>query len=100
MVRLVGILLAIEIALEMGRAANMVFGFSLKSSGDAAYPMMIAVVFMFLLAVGGTWLLGVKLGWLVIGSFVGMALDECTRAVLMFLRWHKGYWKNKSLLNE
>lgn len=100
MIRLVGILLAIEIALEMGRAANMVFGFSLKSSGDAAYPMMIAVVFMFLLAVGGTWLFGVKLGWLVIGSFVGMALDECTRAVLMFLRWHKGYWKNKSLLNE
>ena len=100
MIRLVGILLAIEIALEMGRAANMVFGFSLKSSGDAAYPMMIAVVFMFLLAVGGTWLFGVKLGWLVIGSFVGMAMDECTRAVLMFLRWHKGYWKNKSLLDE
>lgn len=100
MIRLVGILLVIEIALEMGRSANMIFGFSLKASGDAAYPMMIAVVFMFLFAVGGTWFFGVKLGWLVVGSYVGMALDECVRAVLMFLRWQKGYWKNKNLLGE
>jgi len=99
MLRLVEILLVIEIALEMGRSANMIFGFSLKASGDAAYPMMIAVVFMFLCAVGGTWFFGIKMGWLVVGSYVGMALDECIRAVLMFLRWHKGYWKNKNLVN-
>ena len=97
-IRLVSILLVIEIALEMGRSANMIFGFSLKATGDAAYPMTIAIVFMFLLAVGGTWLLGVKLGWLVLGAYIGMCLDECVRAVFMFLRWHKGIWKNKNLL--
>ena len=39
-------------------------------------------------------------GWLVLGAYIGMCLDECVRAVFMFLRWHKGIWKNKNLLDE
>jgi len=96
---LVRIILFIEIPQEIGRAFNMVFGFSLKSSGDALYPMTIGLIFMFLCAVGGTWLFGVKLGWLAVGAYVGMALDECTRAVFMFLRWRKGIWKRRNLIS-
>ena len=98
MVQLVRLLLIVDIFLEIGRMSNLVFGFALKTSGDAVYPMVIAVVFAFLCAAGGTWLFGVRLGWLAVGAYLGMALDECVRAVFMYLRWRKGCWKTASLV--
>lgn len=100
MIRIVGYLLIVDIALEVGRASNLVFGFALKTSGDATYPMIVAIVFAFLCAAGGTWFFGIKLGWLAVGAYMAMALDECTRAVFMFLRWHTGKWKSKRLISK
>ena len=100
MIHLVSMLLAVDIILEIGRATNLIFGFALKTSGDATYPMIIAVIFAFLCAAGGTWYFGIHLSWLAVGSYVAMALDECVRAVFMFLRWHKGVWKQKNLVTE
>ena len=59
----------------------------------------IALNAAFLCAAGGTWLFGVKLGWLVVGAYVGMALDECIRAVFMYLRWRRGCWRTKKLVS-
>ena len=98
MIKLVGALLVVDIFLEIGRSANLVYGFALKTSGDAVFPMVIAIVFMFLCAVGGTWLFGLKLGYLAVGAYVGMALDECIRGVLMRGRWQSGRWKKLSLV--
>lgn len=98
MIRLVGILLTVDVVLEVGRVTNLVFGYALKTSGDAVFPMAIAAVFMFLFAAGGTWFFGVRLGWLAVGAYVGLALDECVRAVFMFLRWRQGRWKKCGLL--
>lgn len=100
MITLVSTLLAVNILLEIGRATNLVFGIALKTSGDALYPMIIAVVFAFLCAAGGTWLFGIHLGWLAVGAYAAMALDECVRAVFMFLRWHSGRWKAATLISE
>ena len=57
-----------------------------------------AVIFAFLCAAGGTWLFGVRLGWLAVGAYMGMALDECVRAVFMFLRWRSGHWRKTGLV--
>ena len=100
MIRLVGTLLIVDIFLEIGRSANLVYGFALKTSGDAIYPMAIGIIFMFLCASGGTWLFGVKLGWLAVGAYIGMALDECVRAVLMYARWRTGCWQRLRLVSE
>ena len=100
MVRLVCILLSIDIALEVGRGLNMVYGMALKTSGDAVYPMVIAVVFAFLCAAGGTWFFGIRLGWLAAGAYVAMALDECVRAVFMARRWHSGKWKEHCFITD
>ena len=97
MIRLVSRLLMVDIVLEIGRVTNLVFGDALKTSGDAVYPMIVAVTFAFLCAAGGTWLFGVRLGWLAFGAYIAMAMDECVRAVFMFLRWHRGKWKSKKL---
>ncbi len=100
MVRLVGMLLVVDIVLEIGRSSNLVFGFALKTSGDATYPMIVAITFAFLCAAGGTWLFGIRLDLLAVGAYIAMALDECVRAVFMFLRWKRGVWKSKILVKS
>ena len=100
MIRLVSILLSIDIALEVGRVLNLVYGVALKTSGDAVFPMVIAVVFAFLCAAGGTWFFGIHLGWLAVGAYIAMALDECVRAVCMVLRWHSGKWKKHRIVSN
>ena len=100
MIELVSILLSIDIALEVGRCLNLVYGVALKTSGDAVYPMVIAVVFAFLCAAGGTWFFGIRLGWLAVGAYAAMALDECVRAVFMVLRWRSGKWKKHRIVSN
>ena len=100
MVRLVGILLWVDLFLEIGRVSNLVYGAALKTAGDAIFPMAIGIVFMFLCATGGTWLLGVHLGWLAVGAYIAMAADECIRAILMLLRWRSGKWINKGFIRQ
>lgn len=100
MISLVGKLLAIDIVLEIGRVTNLVFGNALKTSGDSVFPTMIGAVFMYLCAVGGTWFFGIHLNLLVVGAYIGLASDECVRAVCMFLRWNSGKWKEKVLIRR
>lgn len=100
MIELVAILLSIDIALEVGRVLNLVYGVALKTSGDALFPMTVAVVFAFLCAAGGTWFFGIHLGWLAVGAYIAMALDECVRAVCMVLRWHSGSWKKHRIVSD
>lgn len=100
MIALVGRLLTIDIVLEIGRVSNLVFGQALKASGDAVYPTIIAAIFMYLCAVGGTYFFGIRLGWLAAGAYVGLALDECVRAVCMYRRWKKGKWRTRGLVAE
>ena len=99
MIMLVSTLLAVDIVLEIGRAVNMVFGIALKASGDAVYPVVIAAIFMFVCAVGGTWFFGLRLELLAVGAYIGLALDECVRAVFMFGRWQSGKWREKRLVH-
>lgn len=100
MVSLVSTLLAIDIVLEIGRVSNLVFGNALKTAGDAFFPVIVGAVFMYLCAVGGTWFFGIHLGWMAAGAYVGLAADECVRAVAMFLRWQTGKWKTMRLVNS
>ncbi len=98
MISLVQILLAIDVALEIGRVTNLVFGNALKTSGDAVFPVIIASIFMFLCTVGGTYFFGIHLGLMVVGAYIGLAMDECIRAVAMFLRWQSGKWREKGIV--
>ena len=97
MIALVGKLLMVDIVLEVGRGANLVFGQALKTSGDAMFTTVIAAVFMYLCAVGGTYLFGIRMEMLAVGTYIAMALDECVRAVCMYGRWRSGIWRGKGL---
>lgn len=99
-ISLVSKLLVIDIFLEIGRVSNLVFGQALKTSGDALFTTVIASVFMFVCAVGGTYFFGIHLGMMAVGAYIGLASDECVRAVCMFLRWNGGQWRKKSLVRS
>lgn len=98
MILLVGKLLAIDIVLEVGRVMNLVYGQALKTSGDAIFPTVIAAIFMYLCGVFGTYFFGIHLGYMVVGAYIAMAMDECVRAVGMYLRWKQGKWRTKGLV--
>ena len=98
LVTLVRNLLFLDIALEIGRAANLVYGTTLKSTGDSVYPAVLALIFNALFIIGGSYLFGVVCGWQVLGVFVGFTLDEVTRAGLMIMRWCSGKWEAKVLV--
>ena len=100
LISVITILMWIDVALEVGRCSNLVFGQALKTSGDAMFTTILGAIFMFLCAVGGTYLFGVKLELLVIGAYIGLTADECCRAVGMFLRWRSGVWRHKKLINK
>ena len=100
MIELVSTLLLVDILLEVGRVSNLVLGNALKTSSDAVFPMVIAISFAFICAAGGTWFFGIHLGWLGVGAYIALALDECVRAVCMFLRWQSGRWKKQNLVQK
>jgi putative efflux protein, MATE family len=100
MIQLVKTLLAIDIVLEIGRVTNLVFGQALKTSGDAVFTTVIGVLFMYLCMVGGTWFFGIHLNLLSVGAYIGLATDECVRAMFMFLRWQSGKWKTKGFIQR
>lgn len=93
-------LMLADIALEIGRAGNLVYGNALKVSGDSIFPSVIGAIFMYLLMVGGGWYLGINRGMLSLGIFIASAADECTRAVCMCIRWQSGKWKSKGIIKR
>ena len=98
MIDLVTKLLFIDIILEIGRVTNIVYVNALKVSGDVVYPVIMATIFMFLCAVGGTYFFGIHLKMMVVGAYIGLTLDECIRGIAMILRWKTGIWKTKRIV--
>jgi putative MATE family efflux protein len=86
------LLLRISIVLEIGRVFNIVVINSLRATGDVRFPVQVGVVCMWLLWVPNCWLLGLHLGWGLVGIWIAMTCDEWLRGILMYYRWVKMKW--------
>lgn len=82
-------LLALNLLLQPCKMLNMAMGNSLNAIGDTRYTMTISILSMTLIAVGGSYLLGIEAGWGLTGIYCSMIADEATRGVLVLLRWRK-----------
>lgn len=100
LIRLTAMLLTMDVLLEVGRSANLVYGQALKVSGDALYTSIVGAVFMYLIMVGGSWLFGLHLRLLAVGATIALTLDECIRAVFLYARWRSGKWRSKGIFCE
>jgi Na+-driven multidrug efflux pump len=80
------------VLLEPGRTFNLVVINALRATGDARYPVIAGAASMALVLAGGSWLLGVYLGWGLVGVWIAYAADEWIRGLLMWRRWATLGW--------
>ena len=97
-IRVGTIIFFIDVILSIGRVSNIFAVGTLRSTGDAVFPVVVGVTFQWLIAVGVSYLLGIPLGFGLIGMWVGFALDENVRGIILLKRWHSQKWKGKNLV--
>ena len=90
----------ISIFLEFGRTTNIVIINSMKAAGDVKFPTALAIFSMWGISVFVGYILGIVCGLGLIGIWIGMALDEIFRAVVVFIRWRKGTWRGKRIVAD
>lgn len=95
-IKIASSVLLIEIFLEPGRAINIVGINALRATGDVKFPVYIGVFSMWIFGVGTAYILGVQLGLGLSGIWIGFALDEWFRAILVLIRWKKRSWEGRS----
>lgn len=86
------LLLRLSVLLEPGRVFNIIVINSLRATGDARFPVQIGVVVMWFGWVPLAWLLGLKLGYGLVGIWISMTLDEWLRGLIMYRRWKRREW--------
>ena len=91
--------LFVDIFLEVGRTANIFAGSTLRATGDTVYPFVVGVIFQWSVAVGVSYVIGIPLGFGLVGMWVGFALDENIRGIILVRRWRSGKWKTKGCVN-
>lgn len=90
----------VDIFLETGRCLNMTFVCSLKASGDYVFPLVVGLGTMWGLGVTVGYSMGILAGLGVAGIFMGTAMDECVRGLIVMGRWHSGKWRGKSIVEK
>lgn len=89
--------LLINLVLELGRTSNLVLIACLRGAGDVFYPTLCAIFSNILISTLGSYLFAVVFGMGIYGLWIALALDECVRGGLMFLRIRGGKWKEKAI---
>jgi len=67
---------------------------SLRAVGDARQPMIISVISLLTLRIFGSWLLGVRLGYGVLGIWLSMFADWVGRSIGFIYRMERNKWHN------
>ncbi len=99
-IKLGGAVLMVDAFLEPGRTFNLVIIGGLKGAGDVVFPVVNAIIFMWLLSVGLSYYLAVVLGWGLPAVWIGMGVDEWVRGLINYGRWKSGKWKTKVLAEK
>ena len=74
-------------------AAAMIFAGALRGAGDTRFPMVITAGAIWLIRLPLAYVLGVTLGWGLVGAWTAMSLDMVMRGTFNFWRFRGGRWK-------
>ena len=86
------LLLRMSIIYEPGRVFNIVVINALRATGDASFPIKIAICTEWLFSVPLCWLLGLRLHWGLPGIWLAMMIEEWLRGLIMYRRWKQRRW--------
>jgi putative MATE family efflux protein len=90
--------LVVDLFLEYGRVSNIFACGTLRATGDAVYPVIVGIIFQWSIAVGLSYIIGIPLGYGLIGMWVGFALDENIRGIILKRRWRSLKWQTKGFV--
>ncbi|MFM5499285.1 MATE family efflux transporter, partial [Aeromonas veronii] len=91
-------LFLISLILEPGRTFNLVVINALRATGDARFPLYMALLSMWGIAVPLSYFLGIMQGYGLVGIWLALTCDEWVRGLAMFWRWRSRRWQNKILV--
>jgi putative MATE family efflux protein len=91
------LLLWIDVAVQPAKATNIAITFSLRAAGDSRFPAIVGSTLMWTVGLGVALGLAFGAGWGVAGIWLGMAVDEWTRALVNAWRWRSGVWRSKGV---
>jgi len=86
------LLLRMSIVYEPGRVFNIVIINALRATGDARFPVQIAMCSEWFLSVPLAWFLCLKLNWGIPGIWIAMMSEEWLRGLIMYRRWTGRKW--------
>ena len=90
-------LFILSVFLEPGRTFNIVMVNALRAAGDAKFPLITAVCFMWGVAIPIGYFLGIKMEMGLIGLWIGFLCDEWLRGLTNAWRWRSRKWQAKRL---
>ena len=93
-------IMIVDIFIEIGRCLNMTFVCSLKAAGAYIFPLLMGLLCNWCIGLTSGYLVGVYLGFGVAGIFVGTAMDECIRGLIVMYYWYKKKWFGKSVVEK
>ncbi|GBU09118.1 MATE family efflux transporter [Gammaproteobacteria bacterium] len=90
-------LFTLALILEPIRSINIVMVNALRASGDARFPLITAIIFMWGVCVPIAWFLGIKCEMGLLGVWIGFVCDESLRGAANAYRWKSKKWQAKRL---
>ncbi len=91
------VLLLIAVFMEPARAVNIVGGVALRAVGDAKFPLIVSMIFIWgILPI--IYLLDLHWGLTIFAMWLCFAVDEILRSLINLGRWMTGQWKTKGLV--
>ncbi|MFV0364775.1 MAG: MATE family efflux transporter [Suipraeoptans sp.] len=70
-----------------------------RAAGDAKACMIIAITSMWIFRIGFAYLLGKYFELGILGVWVAMIIDWCFRSIMFGIRYFRGTWKNKHVID-
>ena len=95
-IEIAGIIILIDIVVEIGRALNNSLAGALQAVGDMNFQLIVNQSSGWVIAVGGAYLFGIVMGWELYGIWMAFALDEYFRGSMLLYRWHSRKWEAKA----
>lgn len=92
--------LMVEIVLEIGRSINITMVKCLVATGDVNVPVIFCMFSAWVVAVGLSYVFGIRMQYGLVGIWCAMACDECLRGTAFIIRFIQGKWKKNIVCSE